>query len=107
MNYVTTRTDEDFPHIDQLHDEFLKQQGSQFFIFREKDRMYGRTNIVDDTKQDTLQGLYFRMRDKINRFKTMVRENTDGTADESIIDTLNDLANYAQIAILVQTDKWK
>jgi hypothetical protein len=41
-----------------------------------------------------------RLGDKFNRFKTLSRNNTQEVNDESIRDTLIDLANYAIMTIL-------
>lgn len=41
-----------------------------------------------------------RLGDKFNRFKTLSRNNTQKVNDESIRDTLIDLANYAIMTIL-------
>ena len=41
-----------------------------------------------------------RLSDKLNRFKSLTRKNTQQVEDESIRDTLIDLANYAIMTIL-------
>ena len=41
-----------------------------------------------------------RLSDKLNRFKSLTRQNTRQVEDESIRDTLIDLANYAIMTIL-------
>ena len=41
-----------------------------------------------------------RLGDKLNRFKTLSRANKQEVTDESIRDTLVDLANYAIMTIL-------
>ena len=41
-----------------------------------------------------------RLSDKLNRFKSLTRQNTRQVEDESIRDTLIDLANYALMTIL-------
>lgn len=41
-----------------------------------------------------------RLSDKLNRFKSLTRKNTRQVEDESIRDTLIDLANYAIMTIL-------
>ena len=41
-----------------------------------------------------------RLGDKFNRFKTLSRNNTQEVNDESLRDTLIDLANYAIMTIL-------
>lgn len=41
-----------------------------------------------------------RLSDKLNRFKQLTRNNAQQVADESIRDTLLDLANYAIMTIM-------
>lgn len=51
-----------------------------------------------------------RLGDKFNRFKTLSRSNDQKVTDESIRDTLLDLANYALMTVLemeVATDDGK
>lgn len=43
------------------------------------------------------QTILSRMADKLSRFKSLVSRNSQGTADESLIDTLNDLFVYSNI----------
>ena len=53
-----------------------------------------------------LYGVAVRMSDKVHRLLTLTRSGSDGTADESITDTLLDLAVYAVIGIIVLRGKW-
>jgi hypothetical protein len=75
-------------------------------IFYEKSVNYGKDNIKDENTDtlEALDALFFRMRDKINRFKKMNASQTEN--EESIVDTLRDLANYALIASVVAQEKW-
>lgn len=41
-----------------------------------------------------------RLSDKLNRFKTLTRGANQSVADESIRDTLMDLANYALMTVM-------
>lgn len=43
------------------------------------------------------QTILSRMADKISRFKSLVSRGSNGTLDESLVDTLNDLFVYANI----------
>ena len=43
------------------------------------------------------QTILSRMADKLSRFKSLVSRNSDGTVDESLVDTLNDLFVYSNI----------
>jgi hypothetical protein len=100
--------------LSDIERNFQENQYKQFHIFREKNKMYGKDNIsggndLDDETYNisTLESLYTRMQDKMNRFKMMLLTRNFGTVDESLIDTLDDLANYANIASLVKQGKWK
>ena len=46
-----------------------------------------------------------RLSDKLNRFKTLSRSGCRSVKDESIRDTLIDLANYALMTILEMEEK--
>lgn len=100
------------PTIADRYEELLKKMSA---IFGEKSVRYGIGNITNggslDKDEDVhfmLLGLWFRMQDKLNRLKEIIRnpELSAGT-DESVTDTLSDLANYAIIAHIVSDRKWK
>ena len=49
-----------------------------------------------------------RLTDKLNRFKTLTRSGKINVKDESLIDTLIDLANYALMTVLeIEEDQKK
>lgn len=118
-DYVQTSTEEVNTDdiINGRYQAFRERQEKQFEIFAYKDSKYGRGNIFGDDEitysseqqLDALRGLYFRMRDKLNRYKTLIEEEAvTGNEDsiESIYDTLDDLSNYCNIAIMVKNKKW-
>lgn len=81
-------------------------------VFEVKHRNYGADNIAHSTEPDEIHRALFaisiRMGDKISRFKSLMsRTDYEGTVDESMIDTLVDLANYAIIAKIVAQKNWK
>lgn len=90
--------------------KFTSNQRKQRDLFIRKHTHYGASNILDgDCKNpininESLFALYVRMQDKLNRFKNLI-EN-DVQSDETMIDTLNDLANYANIGIIVKFGEW-
>lgn len=101
--------------LTDIERNFQENQYKQFALFCEKNKMYGQSNISggDDVDMSdhvniktSLQALIVRMKDKMNRFERMVNVGSDGSPDESVIDTLNDLSNYANIAVLVKEQKW-
>ena len=51
-------------------------------------------------KEEGLAMCRIRLSDKLNRFKTLTRSNESYIQDESVRDTLLDLANYALMTIL-------
>lgn len=85
--------------------EFLEQQNVQFDLFCKKHKDYGHENLVAGLEpNDVLMGLFFRMNDKLNRFKNLIGKKTE--LDESLEDTLNDISNYANIAQIILKEKW-
>lgn len=110
-NYWTSTA---FEPLTNIEEHFLAQQDTQLSIFQEKNENYGMDNIsggldltISENKKESLQALYFRMRDKLARFKQLVENDNEGTSEESIIDTLHDLANYSNIGIIVYNNQWK
>lgn len=113
-----SKTDElnDICNPTSIEEAFQQNQFELFELFKVKNRNYGSSNIAggDDVdlsnpvdKRDALLGLYFRMRDKLNRFRQIIETQTNGTADESLSDTLGDLSNYGIIAKMVNENQWK
>ena len=89
----------------ETYTEFLKQQDVQFDLFSKKHKDYGHENLVAGLEpNDVLMGLFFRMNDKLNRFKNLIGKTIE--LDESLEDTLNDISNYANIAQIILKGKW-
>ena len=93
--------------------EFKRILFDCYELFCKKQNSYGSSNIslgTDLTKEEdvdmALKGLWFRMNDKIQRFKTMQFQGTEDKVGESLIDTFQDLANYSIIAMLVKSKTW-
>ena len=91
-------------------ERFKIQQTLQRVLFNEKHTHYGASNILDGDHTDpevikeSLHSLYVRMRDKLNRFKTLI--DNPNTSIESMRDTLDDLSNYSNISIIVSDGAW-
>lgn len=91
-------------------ERFKSQQATQRDLFSEKHKHYGASNILDGDHTDpevikeSLHSLYVRMRDKLNRFKTLI--DNPNTSAETMRDTLDDLSNYSNIAIVVSDGAW-
>ena len=85
----------------------------QLELFSKKHLDYGMSNIsagtqlsTEDERSFALSGLWYRMSDKINRWKNLI-VSSRGPQNETLIDTFQDLSNYAIIAQLVSRNQWK
>jgi hypothetical protein len=97
----------------ELSAEFKAIQQNQYELFAKKHLDYGPNNIsagtnleTDDEVEFAMTGLWYRMSDKINRWKNMIITNRK-PENETLIDTFQDLSNYAIIAQIVSKGKWK
>ena len=82
-------------------------------LCREINDLYARKNadygdsFHTSFEEEGMAMVRIRLGDKFNRFKTLSRGNEQKVKDESIRDTLLDLANYALMTVLemeVSTD---
>ena len=113
IKYGLTATEivkKEYPHI---HAGYMAIMEEQLELFSQKHLDYGMHNITAGTslankeeRQFALAGLWYRMSDKINRWKNLLISNR-GPQNETIIDTFQDICNYAIIAQLVEKDQWK
>ena len=93
--------------------EFEDIQSEMFELFLRKQADYGPTNVgmgsdvvdTDDKVKRSLAGLSVRMNDKIQRLLNLTFNNRD-PKNESVEDTLIDIANYAVMALIVQRKVW-
>jgi hypothetical protein len=97
----------------EMTEEFKKICHEQYEIFCLKQSNYGPSNISVGTSLSTpddirlsLTGLFFRMNDKIQRFKQLVVLGHKDNVGEAIDDTFQDLSVYGIIAQLVKRGKW-
>jgi len=93
--------------------EFKRILFDQYELFCAKNHDYGPANIAlgsslttEEDKKLSLSGVWFRMMDKVNRLKQLVVVGTNGKVDESVIDTYQDLSNYAIISQIIKNGKW-
>jgi hypothetical protein len=91
---------------------FQKIQQEQYHLFAKKMLDYGIDNIAlgtklesKDEKKMSLSGIFFRVNDKINRWKNFLIKGE--MQNESLVDTYKDISNYGIIAQLVERDLWK
>ena len=78
-------------------------------LYARKNADYG-DSFHTSFKEEGMAMVRIRLGDKFNRFKTLSRGTEQKVKDESIRDTLMDLANYALMAVLemeVATDDGK
>lgn len=68
-------------------------------LYAKKNHDYGDSFHISFVEEGMAMAR-IRLSDKLNRFKTLSRSNKQEVADESIRDTLIDLANYAIMTIL-------
>ena len=84
-----------------------------FELFKRKQSDYGPTNIgmgnrIIETNEDverSMMGLVVRMNDKVQRLMNLVLDHKD-PQNESVEDTLIDIANYAVMAKMVIDKEW-
>lgn len=68
-------------------------------LYARKNADYG-DSFHTSFKEEGMAMVRIRLGDKFNRFKTLSRGTEQKVKDESIRDTLMDLANYALMAVL-------
>ena len=98
----------------EMTEEFKKIQREQYELFLHKQHDYGPSNISVGTQLQTegevklsLQGLFFRMNDKIQRIKTLLLNGgKQAVKDEPLEDVYLDVSNYGIMATVVSRGKW-
>ena len=73
---------------------FKKQTDKMNDVFAIKNRNYGNSFEISLDKYGIIAALT-RLSDKFNRLETLILKGENGTNDESVADTLIDLANYS------------
>jgi len=101
---------EEYPTI---YDGYQSIIDEQFELFAKKHLDYGMHNVSAGTNLDTadevefaMTGLWYRLSDKINRWKNMIISGRKAQ-NETLIDTYQDITNYGIIAQLVERGLWK
>ena len=110
-NQTTLKVEEEMSEITKEYKALIR---THYDLFCNKMNNYGKNNIMlggDITKEEdrkiALMGVVIRMHDKINRLVNLVLKNKENTVNESVVDTLQDLVNYALIAQIINNEKWK
>jgi hypothetical protein len=100
----------EYPTIYNAYKEIIDEQ---FELFAKKHLDYGMHNVSagtnldnDDEIEFAMTGLWYRLSDKINRWKNMIISGRKAQ-NETLIDTFQDVTNYGIIAQLVKRGLWK
>jgi hypothetical protein len=101
---------EEYPTIYNGYQSIIDEQ---FELFARKHLDYGMHNVSAGTNLDNsdevefaMTGLWYRLSDKINRWKNMIISGRKAQ-NETLIDTFQDVTNYGIIAQLVKRGMWK
>lgn len=96
-----------------IYNGYMAIMEEQLELFSKKHLDYGMHNITagtslanEDERSFALTGLWYRISDKVNRWKNMIITGRKAQ-NETLIDTYQDLANYGIIAQLVERGMWK
>ena len=108
---IVAKMEKEWP---EMTTEFKKLQREQYELFCHKQHDYGPGNISVGTQLKTkeavnlsLTGLWFRMNDKLQRVKTLLRTGRESAVkDEPVEDAYLDVSNYGIMATLVGRGKW-
>ena len=100
----------EYPTIYEGYQSIIDEQ---FELFAKKHLDYGMHNVSAGTNLDTadevefaMTGLWYRLSDKINRWKNMIISGRKAQ-NETLIDTFQDITNYGIISQLVERGLWK
>ena len=83
-----------------LLDLFKQVHNKGLELFKQKNERYEASFFKQCEEDGDLSSVSIRLTDKLNRFKSMVKNPDLDPLDESIKDTLMDLANYATMALV-------
>ena len=83
-------------------------------LFLQKNLDYGSKNITagldlktEEEVKFVLNGLWYRISDKVNRWQNLLAKGEANVQGESLLDIFQDIANYACISSLVARGLWK
>lgn len=100
------------PYMNNIHDnctsastglsreeQFKSIIDELFDTYKKKNADYG-DSFGKSLNEWGLQAAAFRMDDKMNRFKSIVKNGSCKVKDETVMDTLKDLANYCIMTVM-------
>lgn len=97
-----------------LADNFRHIQDEQYLLFLQKNLDYGPKNVTAGLNLENaeevkfvLNGLWYRISDKVNRWRNLLMKGEIEVQNESLLDIFQDIANYACISSLVARGLWK
>tara|TARA_R100001015_G_C4463141_1_gene49348 strand:+ start:78 stop:497 length:420 start_codon:yes stop_codon:yes gene_type:complete len=110
LPHIISKIKENYPMMTDEFDTILKRM---FELFCKKQDDYGPSNIglgkaileTDEDMRNSLIGLTIRMNDKIQRLLNLTLNNKEPN-NESVDDTLMDIANYCVMPLIVKDKKW-
>lgn len=79
--------------------KFVEKCKTMADIYEQKNKKYGNS-FTKTYKEYGNTVLCLRLEDKLARVKQLLLHNIEGSADESVTDTLIDMANYAIMAVM-------
>lgn len=107
---VIEQLEKEYPTIANGYKKILKEQ---YELFAKKHLDYGMANVAagtqlanDEEKSFALTGLFFRLNDKVSRWKNLIINKREAQ-NETLTDTYQDITNYGIIAQLVERGMWK
>lgn len=83
------------------HKELCEQMNA---VYTEKNKNYGDSFGISVKKYGMIAALT-RISDKFNRLEQLILTRSDGTKDESLIDTMLDMANYCLMTVMEIEDE--
>ena len=96
-----------------IYETYIEVMDEQFELFAKKHLDYGMGNVSagtqlvnEEEKEFAMTGLWYRLSDKINRWKNMILTDRK-CQNETLIDTFQDITNYGIISQIVFKGKWK
>lgn len=78
------------------HKELCEQMNA---VYTEKNKNYGDSFGISVKKYGMIAALT-RISDKFNRLEQLILTRSEGTKDESLIDTLLDMSNYCLMTVM-------
>lgn len=79
---------------------FTQEQSRQKDLFTDKNVRYEASFFKQCEEDGDLSSAVVRLKDKVNRFSALVKNPEVDCLDESVKDTLTDLANYATMCLV-------